>query len=128
MPLARLIHDRFVAALAQGLDEVDWASIARITCQQAGSQASRLNEPRLLDRSLPNLRALNGSSSTLSLAVVCAFVEKTQPSDENHFVVSVESRDTCSLLRSWFVILSLHSRGAQVNLREMSLAGMGKIT
>ena len=36
MPLASLIHDPFVAALAQGLDEVDWAGIARITCQQAG--------------------------------------------------------------------------------------------
>ena len=36
MPMASLIHDRFVAALAQGLDEVDWSAIARITYQNAG--------------------------------------------------------------------------------------------
>lgn len=36
MPMASLIHDRFVAALAQGLDNVDWAGIARISYQEAG--------------------------------------------------------------------------------------------
>ncbi len=36
MPLASLIHDRFVAALASGLEEVDWAAIARISFQEAG--------------------------------------------------------------------------------------------
>lgn len=36
MPMASLIHDRFVAALAQGLGESDWAAIARISYQDAG--------------------------------------------------------------------------------------------
>jgi 3-hydroxyisobutyrate dehydrogenase-like beta-hydroxyacid dehydrogenase len=36
MPMASLIHDRFVAALAQGLGEADWAAIARISYQDAG--------------------------------------------------------------------------------------------
>jgi 3-hydroxyisobutyrate dehydrogenase-like beta-hydroxyacid dehydrogenase len=36
MPMASLVHDRFVAALAQGLGESDWASIARISYQNAG--------------------------------------------------------------------------------------------
>jgi 3-hydroxyisobutyrate dehydrogenase-like beta-hydroxyacid dehydrogenase len=35
-PMASLVHDRFVAALAQGLSESDWASIARISFQGAG--------------------------------------------------------------------------------------------
>ncbi len=36
MPLASVVHDRFVAALAQGLGESDWAAIARISYQDAG--------------------------------------------------------------------------------------------
>ena len=36
MPIASLVHDRFVAALAQGLGEADWAAIARISYQNAG--------------------------------------------------------------------------------------------
>ena len=36
MPLASLVRDRFVAALAQGLGEADWAAIARISSQEAG--------------------------------------------------------------------------------------------
>jgi 3-hydroxyisobutyrate dehydrogenase-like beta-hydroxyacid dehydrogenase len=36
MPMASLVHDRFVAALAQGLGESDWAAIARISYQNAG--------------------------------------------------------------------------------------------
>jgi 3-hydroxyisobutyrate dehydrogenase-like beta-hydroxyacid dehydrogenase len=36
MPMASLIHDRFVAALAQGLGDADWAAIARISYQNAG--------------------------------------------------------------------------------------------
>ena len=38
MPMASLIHDRFVAALAQGLADADWAGIARISYQEAGLQ------------------------------------------------------------------------------------------
>jgi 3-hydroxyisobutyrate dehydrogenase-like beta-hydroxyacid dehydrogenase len=36
MPMASLVHDRFVAALAQGLGESDWAAIARISYKEAG--------------------------------------------------------------------------------------------
>jgi 3-hydroxyisobutyrate dehydrogenase-like beta-hydroxyacid dehydrogenase len=36
IPMASLVHDRFVAALAQGLGEADWAAIARISYQNAG--------------------------------------------------------------------------------------------
>jgi 3-hydroxyisobutyrate dehydrogenase-like beta-hydroxyacid dehydrogenase len=38
MPLAGLVHDRFVAALAQGLAESDWSVIARLAYQNAGLQ------------------------------------------------------------------------------------------
>jgi hypothetical protein len=36
MPLPSLVHDRFVAALAQGLAESDWSVIARLAYQNAG--------------------------------------------------------------------------------------------
>jgi len=36
MPMASLIHDRFVAGLARGLGESDWAAIARISYENAG--------------------------------------------------------------------------------------------
>jgi 3-hydroxyisobutyrate dehydrogenase-like beta-hydroxyacid dehydrogenase len=36
MPMAGLVHDRFTAALAQGLGEADWAAIARVSYQGAG--------------------------------------------------------------------------------------------
>ena len=36
MPLASLVHDRFVSALAQGLGESDWASFASISYREAG--------------------------------------------------------------------------------------------
>jgi 3-hydroxyisobutyrate dehydrogenase-like beta-hydroxyacid dehydrogenase len=36
MPMASLVHDRFVAALAQGLGESDWAAIARMSYKDAG--------------------------------------------------------------------------------------------
>jgi 3-hydroxyisobutyrate dehydrogenase-like beta-hydroxyacid dehydrogenase len=36
MPMASLVHDRFLAALAQGMGEADWAAIARISYQDAG--------------------------------------------------------------------------------------------
>lgn len=36
MPMASLVHDRFVAALAQGLGEADWAAIARVSYRSAG--------------------------------------------------------------------------------------------
>ena len=36
MPMASLVHDRFVAAMAQGLGESDWSAIARISFRNAG--------------------------------------------------------------------------------------------
>ncbi|HBB87230.1 MAG TPA: 6-phosphogluconate dehydrogenase [Blastocatellia bacterium] len=36
MPMASLIHDRFLAALALGLGESDWAAIARVSYDNAG--------------------------------------------------------------------------------------------
>jgi 3-hydroxyisobutyrate dehydrogenase-like beta-hydroxyacid dehydrogenase len=42
MPMASLVHDRFVAALAQGLGEADWAAIARISYQNAGLRGEGL--------------------------------------------------------------------------------------
>jgi 3-hydroxyisobutyrate dehydrogenase-like beta-hydroxyacid dehydrogenase len=36
MPIASLVHDRFVAAIAQGLSESDWSAIARLSFQGAG--------------------------------------------------------------------------------------------
>jgi 3-hydroxyisobutyrate dehydrogenase-like beta-hydroxyacid dehydrogenase len=36
MPMADLVHDRFLAGLAQGMGEADWAAIARISFQNAG--------------------------------------------------------------------------------------------
>jgi 3-hydroxyisobutyrate dehydrogenase-like beta-hydroxyacid dehydrogenase len=36
MPMASLVHDRFVAAMAQGLGEADWSAIARVSYRNAG--------------------------------------------------------------------------------------------
>jgi 3-hydroxyisobutyrate dehydrogenase-like beta-hydroxyacid dehydrogenase len=36
MPMASLIHDRFVTAMAQGLSDGDWSAIARISLRDAG--------------------------------------------------------------------------------------------
>lgn len=36
MPMASLIHDRFLAAMAQGLGEADWSAIAKISMRSAG--------------------------------------------------------------------------------------------
>src|SRR6266550_904221 len=36
MPMASLVHDRFVAAMAQGLGDSDWSAIARISFRNAG--------------------------------------------------------------------------------------------
>jgi 3-hydroxyisobutyrate dehydrogenase-like beta-hydroxyacid dehydrogenase len=36
MPMASLVHDRFVTAIAQGMSEADWSAIARISFQDAG--------------------------------------------------------------------------------------------
>jgi 3-hydroxyisobutyrate dehydrogenase-like beta-hydroxyacid dehydrogenase len=36
MPMASLMHDRFVAALAQGLKDADWSAVARVAYKNAG--------------------------------------------------------------------------------------------
>jgi 3-hydroxyisobutyrate dehydrogenase-like beta-hydroxyacid dehydrogenase len=36
MPMASLIHDRFVAAMAQGLENADWSAVARVVFKNAG--------------------------------------------------------------------------------------------
>jgi 3-hydroxyisobutyrate dehydrogenase-like beta-hydroxyacid dehydrogenase len=36
MPMASLVHDRFVAAMAQGLENADWSAIARVAYKNAG--------------------------------------------------------------------------------------------
>ena len=36
MPMASLIHDRFLAAMAQGLSESDWSAIAKVSYRNAG--------------------------------------------------------------------------------------------
>jgi 3-hydroxyisobutyrate dehydrogenase-like beta-hydroxyacid dehydrogenase len=36
LPMANLIHDRFVTAIAQGMSAQDWAAIARISSREAG--------------------------------------------------------------------------------------------
>jgi 3-hydroxyisobutyrate dehydrogenase-like beta-hydroxyacid dehydrogenase len=36
MPMASLVHDRFVAALAQGMENADWSAVARIAYKSAG--------------------------------------------------------------------------------------------
>jgi 3-hydroxyisobutyrate dehydrogenase-like beta-hydroxyacid dehydrogenase len=36
MPMASLVRDRFLAALAQGMSELDWSAISRISAKDAG--------------------------------------------------------------------------------------------
>ncbi|HJV36428.1 NAD(P)-dependent oxidoreductase [Geomonas sp.] len=36
MPMASLIHDRFLSAIAQGMEEADWSAIARLSLRNAG--------------------------------------------------------------------------------------------
>src|SRR5262249_55264705 len=36
MPLASLVRDRFITAIARGMGEADWAAIARISATDAG--------------------------------------------------------------------------------------------
>jgi 3-hydroxyisobutyrate dehydrogenase-like beta-hydroxyacid dehydrogenase len=36
MPMASLVRDRFLAAMAQGMGELDWASIAKISARESG--------------------------------------------------------------------------------------------
>ena len=36
MPMASVVHDRFVAAMAQGLKNADWSAIAHLAYKDAG--------------------------------------------------------------------------------------------
>ena len=36
MPLASLLHDRFLTLLAQGGEALDWSAIARLAARDAG--------------------------------------------------------------------------------------------
>jgi 3-hydroxyisobutyrate dehydrogenase-like beta-hydroxyacid dehydrogenase len=36
MPMASLIRDRFITAIAQGLSEADWSAIASVSFREAG--------------------------------------------------------------------------------------------
>jgi 3-hydroxyisobutyrate dehydrogenase-like beta-hydroxyacid dehydrogenase len=36
MPMASLVHDRFVSALAQGMENADWSAVARLAYKDAG--------------------------------------------------------------------------------------------
>jgi hypothetical protein len=36
MPLASLIHDQFVSAMAHGQADQDWASLAQVAARNAG--------------------------------------------------------------------------------------------
>jgi len=41
MPMASLVHDRFLAALANGMAETDWAAISRIVFRNAGLDGAK---------------------------------------------------------------------------------------
>jgi 3-hydroxyisobutyrate dehydrogenase-like beta-hydroxyacid dehydrogenase len=47
MPLASLIRDHFLSAIAHGQGEIDWAGIARVIAENAG-----LGEPKAMPRSI----------------------------------------------------------------------------
>ena len=36
MPMASLVHDRFLAAMAQGMENADWSAVARVAYKSAG--------------------------------------------------------------------------------------------
>jgi 3-hydroxyisobutyrate dehydrogenase-like beta-hydroxyacid dehydrogenase len=36
MPMASVVHDQFLAAIAQGLGEADWSAIAAVAARNAG--------------------------------------------------------------------------------------------
>jgi len=52
MPLASLVRDRFLTAIAMGLTDLDWAAIAHISYENAGlrnevgAESAVRNEPR----------------------------------------------------------------------------------
>jgi 3-hydroxyisobutyrate dehydrogenase-like beta-hydroxyacid dehydrogenase len=47
MPLASLIHDHFLSAIAHGQGEMDWTGLAPVIAENAG-----LGEPKAMQRSI----------------------------------------------------------------------------
>jgi len=45
MPLASLIHDHLLSALARGRGEIDWAALARVSAENAGLDAAEQKQP-----------------------------------------------------------------------------------
>ena len=45
LPLASLLHDRFLALLAQGGDKLDWSAIAGLAARDAGVEAAHSDNP-----------------------------------------------------------------------------------
>jgi 3-hydroxyisobutyrate dehydrogenase-like beta-hydroxyacid dehydrogenase len=50
LPFASLIRDRFVTAIAQGLEEADWSAIAQISFQEAGLDDAAPDAPSIPPR------------------------------------------------------------------------------
>lgn len=48
MPLASLLHDRFLAMMAQGLTELDWAAVALNVAANAGVSRESIRQPKSL--------------------------------------------------------------------------------
>ena len=46
LPLASLVHDRFIAAIAQGLGNSDWSAIARLSFESAGLSGPSTGEAK----------------------------------------------------------------------------------
>ncbi|MEJ2146967.1 MAG: NAD(P)-dependent oxidoreductase [Acidobacteriota bacterium] len=46
MPLASLVRDRFLSAMAQGMTDADWSAVARISFQSAGLEKGQTDLPR----------------------------------------------------------------------------------
>jgi hypothetical protein len=40
MPMASLVGDHFIAAIAQGMSEYDWSAVAAVTFRNAGLKES----------------------------------------------------------------------------------------
>ena len=45
MPLASLIHDHFLSAVARGQGEIDWAALARVSAENAGLDRAEQKSP-----------------------------------------------------------------------------------
>ena len=55
LPLASLLHDRFLALLAQGGDKLDWSAIAGLAARDAGVEATHSDNPAQQQRRDPSM-------------------------------------------------------------------------